>query len=79
MLLLCTPPGGVAGAGVPEGGCPFSDRLLCLLDTDTLRRRLPHFRTLSAATLEFEPERPMTVFDRLGVVGVVGGFAGVPL
>ena len=76
VLLLCTPPlVGVAGVGVP-GGTLLSDLLLCLLDTDTFLRRLPHFLTLSAATLELDPDLPVTVLDLFGVVGVVGGLEG---
>lgn len=78
VLLLCTPLVGVAGVGV-LGGKLLSDRLLCLLDTETFLRMLPHFLTLSAATLELDPDLPITVLDLFGVVGVPGGFAGVPL
>ena len=36
-------------------------------ETDTLRRRLPNFLTLSAPALAFEPDLPMTVLDLPGV------------
>lgn len=72
VLLLCTPPlvgvFGVANA---------SDFLLCLLATETFRRMLPNFRTLSAPALALELDRPM-VFDR-DVLGLPDCFTGVPL
>lgn len=81
MLLRCTllvllgvlglPMLGVTGVG------PASDRLLFLLVTETFRRMLPHFLTLSAPALAFELERPTTVLALFGVVGVVGTFDGV--
>ena len=72
---------GVAGLPMLEaiGVGPPSDRLLCLLETDTLRRRLPYLRMLSVPALALELERPTTVLDRLGVVGVLGCLTGVPL
>lgn len=76
VLLLCTPPAAGTGVAVTEGDVP-SERLLCLLDTERLRRRLPNLRTLSAAALEFEPERLITVRDLFGVGGVLGAL-GLP-
>ena len=81
VLLRCTPLVLLVVLGLPIEGVtgvgPGSDRLLFLLVTETLRRRLPHFRTLSAPALAFELDRPMTVLDRLGVVGVPGALDGV--
>ena len=66
---------GLFTAGVTGVG-PRSDFLLFLLVTETLRRMLPHFRTLSAPTLAFEVDRPTTVLARPGVVGVLGVLVG---
>ena len=77
-LLLCTPlPPGVIGLLTPgvTGVGPNSERLLCLLDTDTFRRKLDHL--LSAPMLAPELLRPMIVLDRpTGVVGVDGDLPG---
>lgn len=81
MLLRCTPLVLLGVLGLPMDGVtgvgPASDLLLFLLVTETLRRILPHFLTLSDPALAFELERPITVFALLGVVGVAGGFDGV--
>jgi len=74
VLLRCTLPAGVTVLGVTGVG-PISDRLLCLLDTDTFRLRL--FNLPPASVLAFELERPTTVLDLFGVVGEDGGFAGL--
>lgn len=80
-MLLWTLLVGVAGLPMLDviGVGPPSDRLLFLLETETLRRMLPHLRTLSAPALALELERPTTVFDLVGVVGVAGCLTGVPL
>lgn len=63
------PDSGVTGVG------PASDRLLCLLDTDTFRRKL--FHLLSAFVLALELERFTTVLDLLGVAGEPGTLLGL--
>lgn len=77
VLLRCTLPPGVVGVppiGVTGVG-PASDRLLCLLDTDTFRRKL--FHLLSALVLALELDRFTTVLDLLGVTGEPGTLLGL--
>lgn len=77
VLLRCTFP--LGDVGVPTRGVtgvgPFSDRLLCLLETDTLRRRLFHLPSI--LVLAPEVERCTTVRDLLGVTGEPGTLPGL--
>lgn len=78
VLLRCTLPPGVVGVptiGVTGVG-PASDLLLCLLETDTLRRRLFHLPS-ALVVLAFELERLTTVLDLLGVTGEPGTLVGL--
>jgi len=63
------PETGVTGVG------PASDRLLCLLETETFRRKL--FHLLSALLLALELDRLTTVLDLLGVTGEDGTLVGL--
>lgn len=77
VLLRCTlPPGviGVPATGVTGVG-PASDRLLCLLETETFRLKL--FHLLSALLLALELDRLTTVLDLLGVTGEAGTLVGL--
>jgi hypothetical protein len=77
VLLRCTLPPGVMGVpaiGVTGVG-PASDRLLCLLETDTFLRKV--FHRLSALLLALELDRLTTVLDLLGVTGEPGTLVGL--
>ena len=77
VLLRCTLPPGVMGVpaiGVTGVG-PASDRLLCLLETETFLRKL--FHLLSALLLALELDRLTTVLDLLGVTGEPGTLVGL--
>jgi hypothetical protein len=79
VLLRCTLPPGVVGVPIIglTGVGPASDLLLCLLDTDTLRRKLFHLPSALLLLLAFELERLTTVFDLLGVTGDPGTLVGL--
>jgi hypothetical protein len=77
VLLRCTLPPeviGVLAIGVTGVG-PASERLLCLLDTDTFLRKLFHLP--SALLLALELDRLTTVLDLLGVTGEAGALLGL--
>jgi len=77
VLLRCTLPPEVIDVPVMgvTGVGPASDRLLCLLETETFLRRL--FHLLSALLLALELERLTTVLDLLGVTGEPGTLVGL--